>query len=130
MAGTYLKVEPAKEKTKWLNDNLEKCNRQIESDSADVIVSFPTDENGDMYKAFADAAAAWLKYQWTIFQSDKEGQDTALIEYKGIKDGIRTRAKSQPDTNRMPAISVSVDPRDLKMILPTQASIFAFDNFA
>lgn len=138
--GTYLKPEPAKRKIymgeinddqrEWLKDVIPRSNRQVESDMSDSITAFPTDENSDMYIAFADCAAAWFKYEWAIFNSDKDGMDAALAQYKAVLAGLKTRAKSQPDTNRTPALMISSDPRDQKMILPTQSMIFTFDNYA
>jgi hypothetical protein len=110
MGRAYLKPEPAKrsislseenEKDReWFKDKLSQCNRQIESDLADAYKgNFPTDENSDNYKGFADAALAWLQYQRAIFQSDKDGEESALRQYERIIDGLKTVAKSIPTYN-------------------------------
>lgn len=126
-----ISLEEENEKDKeWLKDKLAQANRQVENDLAGAFISYPTDPNSDLYKAFADAALSWLKYQRAIFLADKNGEETALKEYDRIIEGLKTLAKSNADLNKQPTILISKDPRDTKMTLPTQSSIFAFDDYA
>lgn len=109
MAGDYLVFEPAKRAIdkdeindtdkEWLLDNIPKANRQIENDTADLIDAYPTDDTTDLYKSYSDAATAWLRYQWSIFQSDEQGKTDALEEYQTTLKGIRTLLASKPDEN-------------------------------
>ena len=140
MAGTYLKPEPAKraiskdepsdKDLEWMRDNIPKCNRQVENDLSADFLSFPTDPTDDNFKAMADAAASWLKYQWALFKENKDGADSVYKEYQAIIQGLITKARSSPATSRRPAMAISSDPRNQKIVLPSQANIFAFDNFA
>jgi len=110
MAGTYLKVEPAQraiekpepnEKDKeWIRDNLVESNIQIENDTMDLTSGvFPTDENSDLFKSYATAAAAWFRYKWAILQSDEQGKTDALELYNNKKAGIRTALQAKPTDN-------------------------------
>lgn len=107
MPGNYLKAEPAKraiskeepnaKDLEWLRDNRAKANRQIENDTMDLAKGeFPTNPDDDLYNSYADAATAWLQYQWAIKQSDDQGKTTSLEEYKTILAGIRTRLSAEP----------------------------------
>lgn len=113
----------------WFENKVPQSNRQVENDLSDAFVSFPTDVNSVQYQSFSDAALAWIVYQWKLKQGVQNVGDF-LRAYQGIIAGLRTKARSEPDTNRIPAIVIVEDPRDSKMILPSQSSIFAFDNFA
>jgi hypothetical protein len=141
MTGSYLSDDAAREELKqyvsltnqdfiqWFANKVSQSNRQVENDLAIAYITPPTDTSSADYKGFGDAALAWIVYQWKL----KQGVlniDSYARAYDNIISGLKSLAKSKPDTNRLPAMSISQDPRDAKMILPSQANILAFDNFA
>jgi hypothetical protein len=111
MTGTYLTEDVAKEElkqdvslnnevfTEWFENKVGQSNRQVENDlSEDYAGNFPTDTNSATYKSFADAALAWIVYQWKL----KQGVDNIADfkkAYDSIIDGLITNAKSKPTDN-------------------------------
>ena len=57
-----------------------------------------------------------------------ESAKTYKEDFDAIIASVLKRAKATP-TERTETVMVSVDPRDSKVIIPTQRKIFAFDNF-
>jgi len=130
MSGSYLKPERAlremdtseenEKDYEWLKDKLPQCNRQVENDLAEAFSGkFPTDETTDLFKSFADAALAWLKYQRAIFQADKDGEETRLNEYNKIIAGLKSVAGSLPSTytrTQQESYATSIDSQMLHSI--------------
>lgn len=114
----------------WVISNVPLCNRQTENDVVIAWATFPVDNSDTNWNAFADCALQYFKYLWNqkignkvLAKSSKDSYDVSVIALIAL-------AKSNVATNRRPALLTSVDPRDAKIVLPSQASIFAFDDYA
>jgi hypothetical protein len=143
MTGTYLTFDIAREElkneisltnqeqVKWVSVHVDQSNRQVENDTIIGYENFPTDSTSSTFKSFADAALAWLVYQWFIKSGRNKDEISArYTAYQNFIAGLLSQARATPSTNRRPAVVVVSDPRSNKITLPTQANIFAFDDFA
>ena len=143
MAGKYLKPERAlrefqfseenEKDYEWFKDKLPQCNRQVENDLFGAFDEFPTDENSDLFKSFADAALAFMKYQRAIYQSDKDGEETSKQEYEMLIEGLKEVGKNQPTTNtrtQQRSYSATIDSQMLNNIPGmTDSTGSFFSNF-
>lgn len=113
----------------WVTDKVSLCNRQVENDTIKFYISYPV-SGSDAFNTFADAALSFFQYLWYKKIGNDNLSELGKTEYDIQIKSLEILAKSDVSTNRRPALLTSDDPRNYKIILPSQTNIFAFDDFA
>ena len=111
-----------------LNDYGIKANRKIDNLVFAVLDDIPTTIPAEITQDLKQAAILDIARRYKIKVKSFEAAKEYERDFDDIIESVRIRAKATP-TDRTKTLLISSDPREKKTILPTQSSIFAFDNF-
>jgi hypothetical protein len=115
--------------TTWLINHKPEIDREVDDDFRKYIdlIPFITGATNDLI-AIANYRLGAL---WFASQKDYSSQKYWDARANNLRDRVIESARAQPEVNtRTASAFFGSDPRDSKIILPTQANIFAFDDYA
>ena len=111
-----------------LNDYGIKANRKIDNLVFVILDGVPATTAAEMTQELRQAAILEIARRYKIRVKSFEAAKEYERDFDDIIESVKIRARATP-TERTRTLLVSSDPREKKTIIPTQAGIFAFDEF-